>query len=103
MALLFGEELMAVGDDQAEVAGAGLIHPGKINFIENAVTQGEPDAAVQVQRSAYSGFGARSPAGLDSGPARGITEIAVVVIAHRGSSSPISSVPEDSELCWKFQ
>jgi hypothetical protein len=91
MALFFGEEPAAVGDNQAEVAGAGLIHAGKINLVENAVTQREPNAAVEVQRGADSGLGARSPARFDSGPARRITKM---IIAHRGSSSPSSSLPE---------
>jgi hypothetical protein len=92
MPLFFGEEAMTVGDDQAEVAGAGLVHPGKINLIENAVTQREPNPAVEVQRRAYSGLGARSPAGFDSGPAGRVSK--VIVIAHSRSSSPSSSLPE---------
>ena len=97
MAFLFGEKRAAVGDNQAEVAGTGLVHAGKIDLIENAMTQGEPDPAVQVQRRAYACFRARSPARCDSGPARRITKI--VAIAHRGSSSPSSSLPEDADLC----
>src|ERR1019366_9375091 len=95
MAFLFREEPTTVADNQAEVAGAGLVHPGKIDLIENAMTQREPNPAVKVQRSAYTGLGARSPAGFDSGPARRMTKI----IAHRGSSSPSSSLPEDADLC----
>jgi hypothetical protein len=38
MAFLFGEELTTIGDNQAEVAGAGLVHAGKIDLIENAMT-----------------------------------------------------------------
>jgi hypothetical protein len=38
MAFLFGEELTTVGDNQSEVAGAGLVHPGKVDLIENAMT-----------------------------------------------------------------
>ena len=33
MAFLFGEELTTVGDNQAEVAGAGLVDTGEIDFI----------------------------------------------------------------------
>src|SRR5882762_1731269 len=75
MAFLFGEELTAVGDNQAEVAGAGLVHAGKIDLIENAMAQREPKSALHAQCSAYARLGARSPAGLDSGPARRITRI----------------------------
>ena len=95
MSLLLGEESAAVGDNQAEVAGAGLIDSGEIDFIENAMTQREPNPAVEVQGSARACLSARSPARLDSGPARGITEI----IAHGGSLSPSSSLPEDENLC----
>ena len=38
MAFLLGEELATVSDNQAEIAGAGLVHPGKIDLIENAMT-----------------------------------------------------------------
>ena len=69
MAFLFGEEFAAIGDDQAEVAGTGLVHAGKIDFIENAMTQGEPNPAVEVQGGADAGLGARSPARFNSGPA----------------------------------
>jgi hypothetical protein len=38
VAFLFGEELATVGDNESEVSGAGLVHPGKIDLIENAMT-----------------------------------------------------------------
>ncbi len=98
MALFLGKKLMAVSDNQAEVAGAGLIHAGKIDFVENAVTQGEPDAAVEVERGADSGLGTRSPARFDTGPARRITNF----VTHRGWTSPSSSLPEVANLRWKF-
>jgi hypothetical protein len=69
MAFLFGEELAAIGDNQPKVAGAGLVDPGKIDFIKDAVTQREPNPAVEVQGGAYAGLGARSPARFNSGPA----------------------------------
>ena len=75
MAFLFGEELATVGDNESEIAGAGLVHAGKIDLIENAMTQREPKPALEAQRSAYAGFGARSPAGFDSGPTRRVTKI----------------------------
>ena len=46
MALFFGEKNSAVGDDQPQVACAGLIHARIINFIQNAMTQREPYLAV---------------------------------------------------------
>ena len=75
MAFLFGEKRTTVGDNESEVASAGLVQPGKIDLIENAVTQCEPKPALEAQRSAYAGLGARSPAWFDSGPARRITTI----------------------------
>ncbi len=71
MTLLFGEEATAVGHNQAKVAYAGLVNSGKINLIEDAMAQREPDPAVQVQGGANPGFGARCPARLNPGPARG--------------------------------
>jgi hypothetical protein len=75
MAFLLGEELTTVGDNEAEVAGARLVHAGKIDLIENAMAQRKPKSALHAQCSAYAGLGARSPAGFDSGPARRITKI----------------------------
>src|SRR5579859_2710069 len=88
MTFLFGEKTVTIGDNQSEVAGAGLVHPGKVDFIENAMTQREPDAAVEVEGRADAGLGARSPARLDAGPAGGVTDI----IAHKGLSSPFQAV-----------
>src|SRR5208337_2162988 len=45
IALLLGEEGRAVCDDEAEVADAGLIDPRVVDFVEDAVADGEPDAA----------------------------------------------------------
>jgi hypothetical protein len=38
VAFLFGEELATVGDNESEIAGAGLVHAGKIDLIKNAMT-----------------------------------------------------------------
>src|SRR5258708_21041491 len=99
MTFIFREEVSAVGDNQAEVAGAGLVNTGKISLIEDAMTESEPNPAVEIQRSAYASLGARGPAGFDSGPARRVSKIIIIVIAHRGSSSPPSSLAEDADLC----
>ncbi len=99
MTFLFGEKFAAIGDDEAEVAGTSLVDSGEINFVENAMTEREPNPAVQVQGGADAGLGARSPARFDAGPAWGITN----GVTHRKSSSPISSVPEDAGLRSKFR
>ena len=45
VALFLGEEAGAVGDDQAEIAGAGLVDPRVVDLVEDAVAEGEPNAA----------------------------------------------------------
>jgi len=92
MAFFLGEESAAVGDDQSEISGARLVDSREIDFVENAVAQREPHAALEVECSAHARFGTRSPAGFYSGPSRRITK----VIAHK--KSPQSSLPEDVEL-----
>ena len=84
VALFFGEVAGAVGDDQPLIAGAGLVHSRVVNFVQDAVAEGEPYPAVQVERRAYAGFGARSPARRNARPARGIAFN--FVLTH--SSSP---------------
>ena len=90
---------MAIGDEEAEIAGASLVHARIVDFVENAMTQREPNTTVQVQGGAYAGLGTRRPAGLDAGPTWGIADI----VTHGYSSSPSSSVPEDANRCSKFQ
>jgi hypothetical protein len=45
VALLLGEEAGTVGDDEAEVTGAGLIDARIVDLVEDAVAEREPDAA----------------------------------------------------------
>ena len=47
VALFLGEEAAAVGHDQAQIARAGLVYSRIIDFIQNAMTDGEPHPAVQ--------------------------------------------------------
>jgi hypothetical protein len=48
------------------------------------MTEREPSPAVQVQRGAYAGLGARGPEGFDSGPAGCITKVvAMKIIAQK--------------------
>jgi hypothetical protein len=89
MAFFFGEEAATIGDNQAEVAGAGLIHAGKIDLVENAMTQREINSAVEVQRGADPGLSTRSPARRDSGPSRRITKVIAIAITITIAHSPI--------------
>ena len=70
-ALFFGEIAGAVGDDQSQIAGAGLVHAWKVDFVQDAMAQSEPYPAVQVERGTYAAFGAGSPARRNARPARG--------------------------------
>jgi hypothetical protein len=38
MPFLFRKEGFAVGDQETEIAGAGLINPWKVNFVQYSVT-----------------------------------------------------------------
>ena len=59
--LFFGEEAVVVGDDESEVADAGLVDPRIVDFVEDAVADGEPDATGVGERRADSALGARGP------------------------------------------
>src|SRR6266849_6567338 len=86
-AFFFREITGAVGDDQSQIAGAGLVHPWIVDFVQDAVAEGEPYAAVQVERRPNAPFGARSPARRNSRPARG--KAFGSVITHCGSPRSI--------------
>src|ERR1700730_6040253 len=60
--LLFREIAAAVGDDEAEIARAGIVDTGIIDLVENAVAQSEPHAACDRGRGADSALRARGPA-----------------------------------------
>src|SRR5579859_2950839 len=68
IALFFGEEAVAVGDDEAEVAGAGLVDARIVDFVQDAVAEGEPDAADRGKRGADAGLGAGGPAWRNAWP-----------------------------------
>ncbi len=48
MPLLFREKTGAIGDDESLIARARLIDAREVDFVQDAVAQGEPDPAVQV-------------------------------------------------------
>src|SRR5487761_26820 len=64
VALLFREIALAVRDDEAEIAGARVVYAGIVDLIEDAMAQGEPDAA-------RGGGCGPDPAFRARGPARG--------------------------------
>src|SRR5258708_2784193 len=70
--LFFREEIAAIGHNESHVASAGLIDAGKVDFIEDAMTDGEPDLAVLVERRTGATFGARCPARWNARPPRSI-------------------------------
>ena len=67
--LLLGEEIQAVGNNESHVASTGLVDAGKINFVEDSMTEREPDFAVLVERRTGARLGARSPSWRNAGPA----------------------------------
>src|SRR5487761_26004 len=62
VALLFREIALAVRDDEAEIAGARVVYAGIVDLIENAMAQGEPDAARDGGCGPDPAFRARRPA-----------------------------------------
>src|SRR5207247_6910082 len=63
VALLLGEEGMAVSDEHAQVARAGLIDAREVDLIEDPVAEREPDVAVLAQRGAPPPLRHAGPAG----------------------------------------
>ena len=68
VALDLGEESVPVGDDEPEVADASLVNTWIVDFVDDAVTDGEPDAAALAERCADTVLGARGPTRRNSGP-----------------------------------
>ena len=75
MAFFFREEIASVSDHEPEVTGASLVDAGKIHFVDNSVTGGEPDLAVLIQGGSDAGLGAGGPARRDAGPTGGVEGI----------------------------
>jgi hypothetical protein len=81
VALLFREKITAIGNDESHVSGASLINAGKINFVEDAVTDRKPDFAVLIEGRTHPTLGARGPTWRNAGPAR---RIACGRVSHAG-------------------
>src|SRR5690349_8219108 len=69
MTLFFREIIAAIGDDEAEIAGAGIIDAWVINLVQDAVAERVPDAAFQLESRSDGALGARGPARRNTGPA----------------------------------
>ena len=68
VALNLGEESVPVGDDQPEVADAGLVNTWIVDFIDDAVTDGKPDPVTLAEPGADPILGARGPPSRNSRP-----------------------------------
>jgi len=73
MPFLLGEKIASVGDNESHVARARLVDARKVDLVEDAVTQREPDFTVLVEGGAGAHLGARSPARRNAGPPRSET------------------------------
>ncbi len=58
IAFLLGKEAASISNDQTEIAGASLVDLRVVDFVEDPMAEGEPDAAVRRQRGANSALGA---------------------------------------------
>ena len=68
VALDLGEESIPVGDDEPEVANAGLVNTWIVDLIDDAVTDGEPDSATLAERGPDPVLGARGSPSRNSRP-----------------------------------
>jgi len=66
VALLF-RKIVLRGDDESEIPDAGAIKPGRIDFVENAVADREPDPAFGSQSRAHRALGTGGPAWANAG------------------------------------
>lgn len=68
MAFFFGKEVLAVCNQKLLIARAGVVHPRKVDLIENAVAKCEPNLTMQVKGCADARFRAGSPTRLNTRP-----------------------------------
>jgi hypothetical protein len=69
IALFFREIAVIAGDEEAKIASARVVDPRIVNLVQNAVTQGEPDATVAAYGCAKTAFRARRPSAGNARPA----------------------------------
>ena len=84
--LFFGEEAVVIDDDESEVADAGLVDPGIVDFVEDAVADGKPDAAGVGERRADSALGARGPSRPNSGRSRRLDHRILSLFRKKGAT-----------------
>src|SRR5579871_2334488 len=96
MPLFFGKVRSPVGDDQSQIARAGRIHAGKINFVDYAVAEREPDAAGGTECRAHARLRARSPARRNARPARGGAGSWSIHLCMLGPNSHCNTGPDQS-------
>ena len=88
VALDLGEESSPVGDDEPEVADASLVNTWIVDFIDDAVTDGEPDPAALAERGADPVLGARGPPRRNSRRPRRFDHVLPPKRAVLGASPP---------------
>ena len=73
VALLLGEEPIRPGDDETEIAQAGLVEPRVVDLVQDAVAEREPDPAERRERGADAELVGGSPGGRNAGVAGSLT------------------------------
>src|SRR5688572_22804094 len=67
IALFFVAERFTVANEQLKIACVRLVHIRIINFVDDAVAQGEPNPATRMISGAKTLLGARCPTWSDAG------------------------------------
>ena len=81
IASLFVAKCFAIGNQKLQIASVGTVHIGVVDFIDDAVAEGEPDAATGMISRADAFFGAPRPSWFVARRAKGG---ALVVNVHTG-------------------
>jgi hypothetical protein len=107
VAFLFREIIAAIGDNEAEIARAGIINARIINLVENTVADRVPDAALRRERRVEPALGAGRPACRNAGPAGSLTAHLSAAVCGRMSRStaaakPSSSLVSVASRAWRF-
>ena len=90
VAFFFAAEGFAVGEEEFHVAGLGAIDGGVVDLVEDAVGDGEPDAAGGGVGGGDGVFSARGPTGCEAGCAKGWTLVFEPAVERDGITHWIS-------------